>query len=195
MCDDGLYEAFPDPYCYEGTTVLKNIPDLQGQRALDRFETAITTQRAQELLPSGRLSVTHYRAIHRHLFQDVYVWAGRFRTVRIAKGGSMFCYPEHIQTEMRRVFGTLRNKQYLRDHDVGQFAIELASFLSELNAIHPFRDGNGRSQMVFTAILAQQAGHPLSLHRLQPELFLAAMIAGFNGNEEPLREEIQALIE
>lgn len=194
MCDDGPYEAFTDPYCYEGTTVLKNIPDLQDQLALDRFETAITTQRAQELLPSGRLSVTHYRAIHRHLFQDVYVWAGNFRTVRIAKVGSMFCYPEHIQMEMRRVFGTLRNEQYFRDHDVGQFAIELASFLTELNAIHPFRDGNGRSQMVFTAILAQRAGHPLSLRRLRPEHFLLAMIAGFDGDEEPLTEEIRLLI-
>ena len=88
-----MYEVQPDPYCYAGTDVLKNIPGLRDSGDLRLFETAITSQRAEEPLPSGRLNASHYRAIHRHLFQDVYRWAGRYRTVRIAKGDSMFCYP------------------------------------------------------------------------------------------------------
>lgn len=72
-----MYDAGADPYCYPGTTVLKNKPDLRAQAALDAFETASTAQRADEPLPSGRLSVTHYRALHHHLFQDVYAWAGK----------------------------------------------------------------------------------------------------------------------
>jgi cell filamentation protein len=90
------YAALPDPYSYRWTRVLRNIPGIRDGAALKRFETAITAQRSDEPLPTGRFSVRHYNAIHRHLFQDVYRWAGRVRTVRITKGTSTFCYPEHI---------------------------------------------------------------------------------------------------
>lgn len=192
---DERYAVSPDPYCYTGTTVLRNIPGIRDQATLDRFETEITAQRAQEPLPSGRVSITHYRAIHRHVFQDVYRWAGRFRTVRIAKDGSVFCYPENIAREMQRVFGGLKNGNYLRGLDADAFAGELAHFLAELNAIHPFRDGNGRTQLLFAAILAQRAGHPLVLRRLRRGTFLPAMIRSFHGDEEPLRQELRRLID
>lgn len=99
-----MYDATSDPYCYPGTAVLKNYPGHLRQLELDAFEAASTMQRADEPLPNGRLSVRHYRAIHRHLFQDVYPFAGRFRTVRLAKDASAFCYPEHIAREMRALF-------------------------------------------------------------------------------------------
>ena len=87
------YDAVVDAYCYQGTTVLKNRLRLTDQAALEAYEIEVTTQRASEPLPAGRLGTRHYLAIHRHLFQDVYAWAGRIRTVRIAKDRSMFCYP------------------------------------------------------------------------------------------------------
>src|SRR3546814_8374133 len=62
------------------------------RRSSDREE--MTRERGAEPLPAGRLGVRHFQAVHRHLFQAVYRWAGRFRTVRIAKGRSMFCYPD-----------------------------------------------------------------------------------------------------
>ena len=67
-----MYDAVPDPYCYPGTKVLKNLKNIRTQRALSAFEAISTAQRADEPLPTGRLSATHYRAIHHHLFQDVY---------------------------------------------------------------------------------------------------------------------------
>ena len=73
-----MYDAIVDPYCYPGTTVLRNVPNIRDQAELDEFEAAMTAQRADEPLPGGRLSVSHYRRIHHHLFQDVYFWAGRF---------------------------------------------------------------------------------------------------------------------
>jgi cell filamentation protein len=105
-----MYDAVADPYCYPGTPVLKNRAKLQTQKALDRFEVAMTTQRADEPFPSGRLSVSHYRAIHRHLFQDVFLWAGRLRRVRIGRSGNVFCYPENIGREMRILFKNLARK-------------------------------------------------------------------------------------
>lgn len=76
-----MYDAIDDPYCYPGSSVLKNLPGLTSQEALDRFEAVASGRRFLEPMPTGRWGVSHYRAIHRHIFQDVYVWAGRFRSV------------------------------------------------------------------------------------------------------------------
>ena len=127
-----MYQAQPDPYCYPGTNILKNKAGLTSADALEQFETAITFARSEEPLPAGRLSGTHYRAIHHHLFQDVYDWAGPFRTVRLAKGASTFCYPENIGREMRRLFDWLRQQQHLRDLELAEFARQAAHFVSEL---------------------------------------------------------------
>lgn len=189
-----MYDAVSDPYCYEGTTILQNIPGLREQAALDQFEAAMTAQRADEPLPSGRLSVSHYRAIHHHLFQDVYSWAGTYRTVRISKGASPFCYPEHIARQMRELFGNLMRQHFFRDLSADDFAERSAHFLATLNAIHPFREGNGRAQTTLLFLLADRAGHPLDLDRLVPERFLQAMIASFEGSEDQLRSEIRMLI-
>jgi cell filamentation protein len=190
-----MYEAAKDPGCYPGSTVLRNIPDLRSQDELDRFEAAATTQRADEPLPAGRLSVSHYYAIHRHLFQDVFAWAGRPRTLRLGKSGSAFCYPEHIEREMRALFAGLKAGCYLRGLPPDRFAGEAATFLATLNAIHPFREGNGRTQMTFLALLADQAGHPLDLERLEPEPFLGAMVASFRGKTIDLAAHIRRLID
>jgi cell filamentation protein, protein adenylyltransferase len=190
-----MYRALDDPYCYPGTTILKNRPDLRTQVELDEFETYSTAQRAAEPLPPGRLSYRHYRAIHRHLFQDVYAWAGRIRTVRLAKQASAFCYPEHVDREMRQLFAELARERHLRDLDPPAFARKAAHFLSELNAIHPFREGNGRTQLAFLTILAERAGHPLVLARLDPPVFLRAIMQSFAGDEGRLAEVIGRLIQ
>lgn len=189
-----MYDAVADPYCYPGTTVLKNLLDIRDQETLSELEAALTAQRADEPLPAGRMSVTHYRAIHRHLFQDIYPWAGQFRTVRIGKGGSAFCYPENIANEMRALFDELKRERFLHGLSREAFAREAAAFLSGLNAIHPFREGNGRTQTTFLALIAALAGHPLDLHRLDPEAFLAAMVASFRRADTPLEAQIRALI-
>jgi cell filamentation protein len=185
-----MYDAVADPYCYAGTTVLRNIPDIRDQAVLDEYEATMTAQRSDEPLPTGRLSVSHYRAIHHHLFQDVYSWAGRFRTVRIGKSGSAFCYPENIERELNTLFDGLRRKQYLRRLSPEHFAAEGAAFISTLNAIHPFREGNGRTQTVLLALMADRAGHPFDLARLEPKPFLKAMVASFKGDDRPLTRQI-----
>lgn len=189
-----MYEAHADPYCYPSSAVLKNIPGLRSQDDLDRFEAAATTQRADEPLPTGRISVSHYYAVHRHLFQDVFAWAGKPRTVRLAKSGSAFCYPEHIEREMRTLFGELTARRGLSGLSPSEFANQAARFLATLNAIHPFREGNGRTQLTFLALLSDRADHPLDLDRLEPEQFLAAMVASFRGDILDLATHIRRLI-
>lgn len=107
----------------------------------------------------------------------------------------MFCYPEHIPNELRRVFTWLKSRDHLHGLAVEDFAGGAAHFLAELNAIHAFRDGNGRAQLSFMALLANRAGHPLDFERLDPEAFLAAMIASFKGDEAPLAGKLRRLAE
>jgi cell filamentation protein len=190
-----MYESTPDPYCYPGSTVLINRLGLRDQAELSAFEAFITAQRSEEPLPRGRLGYAHYRAIHHHLFQDVFDWAGKLRTVRISKGDSMFCYPEHIDAEMRKLFARLSAARFLRGLSAEEFARRAAHVLAELNAIHPFREGNGRTQLTYLALLATRAGHPLRLERMNPEAMLAAMLASFKGDEAPLAALLAGLIE
>lgn len=189
-----MYAATDDPYCYSGTSILKNRLGLRDPAALTAFEAMITAQRADEPLPTGGFDEDHYRAIHRHLFQDVYDWAGEIRTVRIGREGSWFCYPEYIETEMRRVFGELADENLLRDFTAEDFARKAAHFLSELNAIHPFREGNGRTQNSFLFMLADHAGHPMGRDRLEPDRILRAMIASFGGDEGLLAGVIRDMV-
>lgn len=99
-----MYDAVVDDYCYPGTTVLKNKVDLREAEELVSFEAEVSDVRAGEELPAGDLDFAHFKAIHGHQFQDVYDWAGKIRTVRISKGGNMFCFPENIENEARKLF-------------------------------------------------------------------------------------------
>ena len=183
-----MYDAIDDPYTYENSTVLINRLDLRDQGELDDFEAEISDARAEEPLPEGQFDFAHYCAIHHHLFQDVYEWAGKPRTVRISKQGSPFCFPEHIEAQASKLFSDLKADNFLENLSPTEFAEKAAHFLAELNAIHAFREGNGRSQLTFFALLADQAGRPLDLEKLDPDAMLDAMIASFDGDEtEPVR--------
>jgi cell filamentation protein len=189
-----MYDAIEDPYTYKNSTVLVNKLDLREQAALDAFEVEISNARADEPLPDGTLDFAHYKAMHHHLFQDVYQWAGEIRTVRISKGGNPFCFPENIEGQANKLFVDLRMADYLRNLDAQTFSRKAAHFLAELNAIHAFREGNGRSQLTFFAILADEAGHHLSIDKMDPDEMLAAMIASFDGDEDRLANVIDILI-
>lgn len=190
----GGYDAFDDPYSYKGTDTLKNKLGLRDPALLESFESEMTILRANEPLPDGRYDVRHYKRIHHHIFQDVYTWAGKYRTVRTSKGGNPFCFPEHIKSEMLKLFEQLRNGPCSSAKDSGQFVAAVANFLAELNAIHPFREGNGRSQLAFVHLLGEKAGFLFDFSRIQRDTFLPAMIASYDGELEPLTEGLWQLL-
>ncbi len=102
------YDSFDDPYCYPGTSTLKNKLDLRDYDELEAFEHESASAQGDVPLAFGRFDPPHYRSIHRHLFGEVYDWAGEYRTVRTAKGGDMFCYPEFIAGQMDLLFKRLQ---------------------------------------------------------------------------------------
>src|SRR3546814_7317455 len=87
---------------------------------------------------------------------QAYDWAGEYRNVRTSKGGNTFCLPEFIESEMAKLFHALSEKNYLKGLTPADFVKQAAWFLSELNAIHPFREGNGRVQLAFLDILRSE---------------------------------------
>lgn len=188
----GGYDAFDDPYAYKGTQTLKNKLGLRDPDQLEAFELEMTAIRAQEPLPVGDFDARHYRRVHRHLFQDVYGWAGKDRKVRTAKGGNPFCFPEYIDDQLKRLFATV-GRLTMADN-AESFVREAARFLGELNAIHPFREGNGRSQLAFMAMVGEAAGYPLMFDRVERDTFLPAMVSSYDGDLEPLIAELRNLL-
>lgn len=189
----GGYDAFDDPYSYKDTNVLKNKLGLRDPELLEAFELEMTTLRANEPLPGGAFDARHYRQVHHFLFQDAYNWAGVYRTVRTSKGGNPFCFPEHIDSEMNKLFASLAGGPSFGAENSEQFVAATAHFLAELNAIHPFREGNGRAQLSFVHLLGQAAGYPFAFERIEPNTFLPAMIASYDGDLGALTFELARL--
>ena len=189
-----VYVSETDPLCYAGTTVLRNLAGLTSQDELNEFEFAMYLSRAEEPLPVGDLGYDHYRRIHHHLFQDVYAWAGQQRTIRIGKGGNWFCYPEHLTREMHRTFSRDQVDSILAAATVEDFAERAAGLLADINAGHPFREGNGRTQLAYLALLAATAGYGFNQDILDPDRVMATMIASFSGKLRPLTTLISDLV-
>ena len=106
--------------------------------------------------------------------------------MRLSKGESHFCYPEHIDGQLATLFGDLASYSNLKGLTRDEFATKAAAFLATLNVIHTFREGNGRAQLSFLLLLSENAGHPLDLAQMDPAAMLEAMIASFFGDERPL---------
>ena len=175
-----------DPYLYPGTNVLKNLRGLTDPEHLERFEARRTHQRIAELIDnalSGGFDLAHLKAIHRYIFQDVYEWAGQFRTVNISKGGHLFGLADFLESSLQQVLLKLAAENHLVGLDVDAFADRAAYFLGELNAAHPFREGNGRTQREFLRELGLKAGHYIDWRRVPAqEMIEASQISHRSGD-------------
>jgi len=191
------YDA-DDVYCIPGTAVLKNKAGITDQEQLDEFEGDFTAIRLLELTQNpveGSFDLAHLCKIHQYLFQDVYEWAGEVRTVDIIRGDSRFCNVRHIQSYSNTVFSALAAEKYLVNLKPKVFANRLAHYLSEINAIHPFREGNGRVQRLFISQLAKQTGYSLDYSALDQAELYPVMQESFLGNVKPLADLIFKIID
>ena len=183
-----------DPYVIPGTNVLRNRLGIADARKLDRAERSLVGDRIAEGAPSGSFDLNHLRAIHRHLFQDVYDWAGELRTVEISKGGSQFQFRQYIQTGMMDVHRRLTRAGFLRRLPAREFAREAGIIIGDINYIHPFREGNGRTQAQYLQQLAEQAGHRLDFQRIDPAKWIEASKASHMADYSLMAEVIRAAI-
>ena len=190
------YDA-DDVYCIPGTAVLKNKAGITDQDLLDEYEGDFTAIRLLELTQNpiqGSFDLAHLCKIHSYLFQDVYEWAGEVRSGDIIRGDSRFCNVRQIQSYSHTIFSALSAEKYLVNLEPAVFANRLAHYLSEVNAIHPFREGNGRVQRLFISQLAEHAGYSLDYSALDQAELYPVMQASFLGDERPLSELILKII-
>jgi cell filamentation protein len=187
--------AGPDPYLDPASAVLRNLLGIADAGELAQVEAALSASRLIDLerrrLP-GEYDLDHLRAFHRYILGDVFGWAGELRTVSIAKG-SLFCLPQHLTTAGADVFGRLAAADRLRGLNREQFIGRTAEFLADVNALHPFREGNGRAQRAFFSQLAHDAGHHIAWVRMDPDRNMTASAAAHHGDLAPLREMLDQL--
>jgi len=166
-----------DPYKVPGTDVLRNLRGIPDPKLLARFEAECATRRIAELINrpvQGRFDIGHLKAIHRHIFQDVYSWAGQFRTVRLSIGDQLFGVPAFIEPTLEELLRKLRGEDYLKGAGPQSFSARAGFYMAEINAIHPFREGNGRAQREFIRELGSNAGLVVHWTRLTQEQMIAA---------------------
>jgi cell filamentation protein len=175
------------------------VPDnkfgLTSQAELQRRETPLALRRLLELQLSpiaGCFDTGHLQAIHRYIFQDVYDWAGELRRVAISKPGAFFPPPEYLKSSLDALFAELGREDCLKNLPSPAWARRAACFLGEINAIHPFREGNGRAQREFIRELALVAGHRLVWANLTQEEMIQASQLSFLHRDYSALERILA---
>lgn len=140
-----------DPYLLAGGNVLRNKLGLTDELALRDAERDLVELRDVHLKRSllrGEYDLAHLRAFHFALFQDVYDWAGELRTVNITKERSLFCRFDLLEQSSIEIFSAL-TKEPILSRDPSDASQRLGFYLGEINALHPFREGNGRAQRAF----------------------------------------------
>ncbi|MBQ7801517.1 MAG: Fic family protein [Oscillospiraceae bacterium] len=167
-------------YCYPDSNVLINKLNIREAEALAVAEREITSIRlaVAKLNPiKGSFELKHLQKIHKTVFGDIYDWAGKLRHVNIAKG-NQFCLAMNLETYAENLFRKLENEHYLIGYE-GSVPHRLAYYMSEINVLHPFREGNGRTQRLFIEYLALVAGYRLDFSLVSAQEMIVASADSF----------------
>lgn len=151
-----LYEAVNSIYCYPNSDVLVNKLDIHDSKKLAIIERKLVLLKLYELRQNkqiGNFDIYHFVSIHKYLFEDIYPFAGKIRAEDIAKGSFRFAKWEYIEDQLKELLEKLK-KDTLSNLSKEDFAKKLAYYMSELNVLHPFREGNGRTTREFIRQLA-----------------------------------------
>lgn len=175
-----VYTTVQSIYCYSDSNVLKNKLNILDPGELKQAEEEFVAVKQLVLLQDpikGRFTMTHLLRIHRFLFEDVYPFAGRLRREQISKGNTSFYPPNLIERELRRVFREIHETGMLREQDLQEQIRHLSYVMAELNLIHPFREGNGRSIRELIRCMALSYGLFLNWGNTDRDSLIDAAIA------------------
>lgn len=197
------YEWTPN-YCYKDTNILINKLNIKDEKDLYNAERELVLLRTQELLDTsikGNFDFEHLKNIHKYLFMDVYRWAGNVRNCNIAKT-DLFCLSNYIDSYANEIFTNLSKDNYLIEYDFNTKIVKLVKLFSDINALHPFREGNGRTQREFIEQLSYINGIKLDLTTISQIKMIEIshesllgnyddMICIFNKNATEISKEVQ----
>lgn len=174
----------PAPYLIPGTTLLRNEFGVTTAEALADLEFVASAGRMVGWLGTPATGELDVRAMHRHLFADVYGWAGRYRVVELRRGRHAFGSVSSLEDRMAAVHRAAHELADGGHLDAPRLAYELARWYAEYNQIHPFREGNGRTGALMLLSLAARCGRRLDLTAITREQWYAAAI-----DSMPLRRD------
>ena len=177
--------------CYPGTSVLVNKFDIRDEEKLAEVESVLVSARYAEWLNAPQATsfdFEHYKAVHRFLFSDLYEWAGSVRTIDISKKSTLFAPAKDIESQAGQLFERLRDHGCFRGLPHDEFVNEITDFYCDTNILHPFREGNGRTQRAFLTQLIHHAGYHISFADLDTDLLMVATIQAAHGVTDLLRQ-------
>ena len=171
-------------YCYPGSNVLMNKFNIKDSDKLQEIERKISYVNIVYLAENplkGILNLKYLQKIHKYIFWDIYTWAGHIRGGKFfAKGETLFCVADMIPAYAENIFSKMHTERWLRGLVRDKFIERSAYYMGEINALHPFREGNGRTQRVFFVELARRAKYELDYSQAEPDELLGADIAAYN---------------
>jgi len=190
-------DGYDRVYCYSNSYILKNKFSIKNHNDLEKMERKLTSLRNVELQKNprtGKLDFEHLKKIHQYIFQDLYEWAGKERSVNIAKN-ELFCTVPCINDMSLDIFNKLKKDKYLMGLEKESFSSKLSYYFGELNALHPFREGNGRAQREFLRTLSLVAGYELNLKNISKDEMMQASIDTFNCDYNKMEDLINGSIQ
>ncbi len=173
--------------------VLLNLANIEDERILLSYESLMVSKRVEVLYEQPIRIKNSYSLliIHQYLFQDVYEWAGKLRTVNISKDGKPFFDGERFSVAFQYIDSLIAEYRAIRKNKKKELASKLAEILDNVNYLHPFRDGNGRTQREFIRLLALEKGIVLNLNPADNEsVYKRYMLGTINSDLDLLAELI-----
>lgn len=177
-------------YCYPDSDVLINKFGLKDNASLSKKERMFSGFRLTQLLNKpivGEFDLSHLQKIHKYIFQDAYDWAGEVRNVNISKG-NWFCLYNFIPDESERIFGGIKKEKCLKNLNIDIFSDRLSYYAGEINALHPFREGNGRATREFIRCLANNAEYVIDFSKMNTDELFNAFVKSFSADYRDLKK-------
>ena len=189
-----------DPHFDYKHGVLRNVPGLTDQEKLDKFERIVTAKALLNLQTNpvrGHFDVAHLKQIHLSIFQKIYPWAGEFRQVNMNRPPSFsFAVVRFLEINLANTLAKLAGGKHLKGLATATFASRAAYYFGELNSIHPFREGNGRTQREFIRELGGEAGYRINwIHVTREQMYEASIESHSLGRNAALAALIGKSIE
>ena len=193
------YDIKKDPYINPQTGVLRNLLSIDTEQNLQDVEAQITSVEISALLVESPSEIVDFdintiRRVHKQLFCQIFDWAGKFRTIDMEKESTRFAHAPYIADQINLLLGQFANEKYFVGLDKKDFASRVAYYYSELNVIHPFRDGNGRTIRTFLSLIASRAGWGIAWDKMDSNENATACSNSYKDDEKSLRTMLNRLV-
>ncbi|UYO99206.1 Fic family protein [Oceanotoga sp. DSM 15011] len=167
-------------YCYENTLILKNKLNIKNKEELEIVEIKITSFKIAELqkreFKEYNLNFLFFKNLHKFIFEDLFEWAGKIRIIDISKDSFKFAHHIYIEKEASKLFNQLKKENYLKNIKKEDLIKKISHYITEINVLHPFREGNGRTIREYFRILLQNLDYKINFNIKNKQKYIEAMI-------------------